>query len=112
MPGAVAATLERIRERAGIRSSEVAWLLKTTPQTVSRWQHGKADPQPRTLSRLLTLEWVATQLGEFYAPDEARLWLYRPHPLLAARRPADLIEGGETDPVLALIDQLKSGAYV
>ncbi len=57
MPGAVAATLERIRERAGIRSSDVARLLKTTPQTVSRWQHGKADPQPSTLSRLLTLEW-------------------------------------------------------
>lgn len=112
MPGAVAATLDRIRERAGIKSAEVARLLKTTPQTVSRWQRGRADPQPSTLSRLLTLEWVATQLGEFYEPDEARLWLYRPHTLLGAKRPADLIEQGETDPVLALIDQLKSGAYV
>lgn len=29
---------------------------------------------------------------------------------VAARRPGDLIEAGETDPVLALIDQLKYGA--
>lgn len=112
MPGAVAATLDRIRENAGIRSRDVAQLMGTTQQTVSRWRHNKADPQPSTLTRLLALEWVAAQLAEFYAPDEARLWLYRPHPLLEGGRPADRIQAGDIDSVLALIDQLKSGAYV
>jgi transcriptional regulator with XRE-family HTH domain len=111
MPGAVAATLDRIQQNAGIRSRDVAQLLGTTQQTVSRWRHSKADPQPSTLTRLLALEWVATQLAAFYAPDESRLWLYRPHSLLSGERPADRIQRGEIDSVLALIDQLKSGAY-
>ncbi len=112
MPGAVAATLDRIQDRAGIRSRDVAELLGTTQQTVSRWRYDKSDPQPSTLTRLLALEWVATQLAEFYQPDEARLWLYRPHPLLRGERPADRIQGADVDSVLALIDQLRSGAYV
>lgn len=112
MAGAVAATLERIREGAGIKSTEVAQLLNTTPQTVSRWQTGRAEPQPGALRRLLILEWVVLQLAEFYGPDEARLWLYRPHRLMAGLSPAELIGTGRTDEVLRVIDQLKSGAYV
>jgi len=41
-------------------------------------------------------------LAEFYEPDEARLWLYRPHPLLAGGRPADRIQAHDIDAVLAL----------
>ncbi|HET7475202.1 MAG TPA: MbcA/ParS/Xre antitoxin family protein [Dermatophilaceae bacterium] len=55
---------------------------------------------------------MATQLGEFYEPDDARLWLYSPHKLLSGRRPAELIAAGDIDAVLALIDQLRDGAYV
>lgn len=112
MSGAVATTLDRIQRHAGIRSRDVAQLMGTTQQTVSRWRHSRAAPQPSALTRLLALEWVATQLAEFYEPDEARLWLYRPHPLLAGGRPADRIQAHDIDAVLALIDQLKSGAYV
>jgi len=61
---------------------------------------------------LLALEWLATQLADFYEPDDARLWLYSPHKLLAGRRPAELIAEGDIDSVLALIDQLRDGAYV
>ncbi len=66
----------------------------------------------RTLTRLLALEWVAAQLAELYAPDEARLWLYRPQALLDGQRAADHIQAGDIDSVLALIGQLRSGAYV
>jgi hypothetical protein len=79
---------------------------------VSRWQQGRVDPQPAKLHQLLALEWLATQLAEFYEPADARLWLYSPHKLLAGRRPAELIAEGDTDSVLALIDQLRDGAYV
>ncbi|MGH3442365.1 MAG: MbcA/ParS/Xre antitoxin family protein, partial [Nitriliruptorales bacterium] len=47
-----------------------------------------------------------------FEPEEARLWLYRPHPLLDGASPADCIEQERVDEVLALIDQLESGAYV
>lgn len=108
---AVAKRLDSIRERGGISSREVAQLLSTTPQTVSRWRQGRASPQPDSLDRLLKLDWLADQLAAFYEPDEARLWLFSPHPDLGGRRPADLIAQDRTDQVLAVIDRLQSGAY-
>jgi transcriptional regulator with XRE-family HTH domain len=112
MTSAVAVRLDSIKKHAGIRSREIAQLLDTTPQTVSRWQQGHVEPQPTKLQQLLTLEWLTDQLAEFYAPAEARLWLFSPHRLLAGQRPADRIARGDADSVLALIDQLREGAYI
>jgi transcriptional regulator with XRE-family HTH domain len=109
---AVAERLDSIRERGGIPSREVAQLLDTTPQTVSRWRTGKTSPQPDGLHRLLTLEWLIGELAEFYEPDQARLWLFSPHRLLGGERPADRIQQGRTDDVLALLAQLSDGAFV
>jgi transcriptional regulator with XRE-family HTH domain len=112
MAGAVATRLDAIRDRGGIKSREVAQLLDTTPQTVSRWRTGKVEPQPDRLQRLLTLEWLVGELAEFYEPAEARLWLFSPHRLLGGERPADRIQQGKLDDVLALIAQLRDGAFV
>lgn len=109
---AIATRLETIKTKGGVRSREIAQLLDTTPQTVSRWQTGRAEPQPDGLRRLLALEWLVDQLGDFYPPDEARLWLFAHHGQLGGRRPADLIAEGRIDDVLALIDQLRDGAYI
>jgi transcriptional regulator with XRE-family HTH domain len=107
----LAVKLESIRERAGISSREVAQLLDTTPQTVSRWQVGKVAPQPDRLERLLALEWLVTELAEIYKPGEAKLWLYSHHKLLEGERPADLISNGRAQEVLELIDQLRDSAF-
>lgn len=112
MRGALAERIDTIRQRGGINSREVAQLLETTPQTVSRWQTGKSSPHPRSLDRLLKLEWIAELLSEFYNPEEARLWLFSPHRQLDGERPADRISEDRTDEVLLLIDQLQSGAYL
>lgn len=112
MASAVARRLERIREKGGINSREVAQLLETTPQTVSRWQSGVASPQPQSLQRLLTLDWLAEQLAQFYQPDEARVWLFSHHRLLGGERPADLIAKDRASEVLKLLDQLQSSAHI
>lgn len=109
---AVAKRLELIQEHSGISGRDVAQLLATTPQTVSRWRTGQSSPQPRHLDRLLTLEWLVGQLATYYSSDEAKLWLFSPHPQLDGRRPADLIAEKRTDEVLQLIDQLDSAAYI
>jgi transcriptional regulator with XRE-family HTH domain len=111
MARALANRLDSIRKTGGIRAREVAQLLNTTPETVSRWQTGKVEPQPDRLKRLLTLEWLLDELSEFYSPDEARLWLFAPHKLLKGDSPADRIQQGESDEVLAIIEQLRDGAY-
>lgn len=112
MSNAVVKRLDSIKTHGGIKAREIARLLDTTPETVSRWQTGKVDPQPNRLERLLTLEWVMDQLAEFYAPDEARLWLFAPHKLLGGKKPADMLQQDRFDEVIALIDQLRDGAYV
>ena len=112
MSGALAQRLDTIKARGGVRSREVAQLLDTTPQTVSRWHTGRAEPQPASLRRLLALEWLLEQLADFYDPAEARLWLFAPHTMLRGETPADRIQRDQVDDVLALIDQLRDGAYV
>lgn len=109
---ALAERLDNIRERGGIASREVAQLLDTTPQTVSRWRTGKSSPQPEGLRKLLTLEWLIGELAEFYPPEEARLWLFAPHRLLGGDAPANRIQSGELEDVLALLEQLRDGAFV
>lgn len=111
-PGAVALRLDSIQRRASISSSEVADLLGTTAQTISRWRRRNVQPEQDRLRLLLDLDWLASQLSDFYEPDEARLWLFARHPLLSGERPYDRIKGGDMESVLRLIDQLRSGAVV
>lgn len=108
---AVALKLDSIREAGGISAREIAQLLDTTPQTVSRWQTGRSTPRPSSLTRLLRLEWLADQLAQVYCPDEARIWLFSPHRDMDGRRPVDLIANDKMDEVLAIIDRLQSAAY-
>ena len=108
---AVASRIDAIRDLGGIKGREIAQLLDTTPETVSRWNTGKTEPQPDRLQRLLALEWLLDQLSELYEPDEARLWLFSPHRLLGGDRPADRIQADQVDDVLALIAQLRDGAF-
>lgn len=115
MSQALASKLDTIKEKGGVKSRDVAQLLDTTPQTISRWQTGKTEPQGDQLRKLLALEWLLGQLAELYAPDEAKLWLFSPHRLLGGESPAARIQSkgiDGIDDVLALINQIKEGAFV
>ena len=112
MASALAERLERIKNLGGISGRDVAQLLDTTPETVSRWSSGRIDPQRDRLRRLLELEFFLSELSEFYPPEEAKLWLFSPHKLLGGDTAAARIQAGKTQDVLALLDQLRSGAYV
>lgn len=109
---ALARRLDSIRDEVGLQSREIAQLLGTTPQTVSRWRTGKAEPQRRSLDRLLALGWLAEELADFYPADEARLWLFSHNRLLDGQRPADRVEEDRIDDVLALVAHLRDGSYV
>ena len=111
MATAVARKLDSIRDSGGIGAREVAQLLETTPQTVSRWRTGRSTPRSKSLDRLLRLEWLAGQLAQLYPPADARVWLFSPHRDLDGERPVDLITEDRTDEVLAIIDRLQSAAY-
>ena len=68
MTSAIAARLDEIQKRAAVTSREVAQLLNTSPETVSRWRTGKTEPQPDRRDSLLKLEWLVRKLPSSIHP--------------------------------------------
>ena len=112
MSSVIIRKLESLRQAGAMNNADVANILGTTPATVSRWNNGKASPQRSKELLLVDLEYIVERLKELYTPEEARLWLFARHRLLNDRRPADLIQAGDIEPVLAVIGQLSDLVYV
>jgi transcriptional regulator with XRE-family HTH domain len=111
MSNAVAAIIDELRDRGGLKGMDVANIADVSPATVSRWATGKASPHPRTQLLISDLRYVVDRLAEFYSPEETRIWLYSRHRLLNGERAIDLIHAGRTDEVLAVIESLDEGTY-
>lgn len=82
------------------------------PETVSRWNKGKALPHASTEKQLLELEFVIDKLADIYEPHDARLWLFARQRLLDDQVPAELIQQGRVDEVLASVNQLLDGVHL
>ncbi|WP_083909464.1 MbcA/ParS/Xre antitoxin family protein [Rhodopseudomonas sp. B29] len=109
---AVARKLESIRVKGAMRNIEVANLLGTRPETVSRWNQGKAYPHSGTEKTLLELEFIVDQLSEFYDPNEARQWIFSPQKYFEGVSPAEMIREGRIDEVRRLVNQLREGVFL
>jgi transcriptional regulator with XRE-family HTH domain len=111
MPTAVAKILDDLRDRGGLKGTDVANMTSVSTATVSRWINGKAFPQPRTQLLISDLRYVVDRLAEFYTPEETRIWLYARHPLLSGERAIDLIHEERTAEVLSVIEGLDESTY-
>ncbi len=111
MARAVAKMIDDLRERGGLKGTDVANIAAVSPATVSRWTAGKASPHPKTQLIISDLRYVVDRLSEFYSPEETRLWLYSKHRLLDGERAIDLINRGHADKVLAVIESLDEGTF-
>jgi len=109
---AIARRLEAIQAKGAMRSADIANVLDVRPETVSRWNQGKAFPHPSTEKQLLELEFIVDQLADFYEPREARLWIFSRQKLLEGEVPAELIQKGRVDEVITAVNQLRDGVFV
>lgn len=109
---AIARRLDAIHAKGAMRSSDIANVLEVRPETVSRWNQGKAFPHPNTEKQLLELEFIVDQLSDFYEPGEARLWLFSRQRLLNGETPAELIQKGRVEEVIKAVHQLRDGIYL
>ena len=109
---AVSRLVAELREYGGLKGRDIANILGVSPPTVTRWRNGESDPTIDKQTVMAELRWVAVRLGDFYAPDEVRLWLQSPHPQLDGARPYELINEGRTRDVLEVIERLDSGVYL
>lgn len=112
MATAVARRLNSLREKGCIKSIEVANLLGTRPETVSRWKKGKAYPHSGTERTLLELEFIVDQLSDFYSPAEARQFIFAPQKFLDGQSPAELIRNGQIEQVRRLVNQLREAVHL
>lgn len=112
MTGAFARRLDAIHEKGDLSFAELADLLQTTPETVSRWRQGHRDPRPTAEKALLELDFFIDQLSELYDPKEARMFLFSPQKLLAGQTPAALIRQGRMDEVHRLVNQIREAVYL
>lgn len=110
--GALAKKLDSLRDKGGMKNVEVANLLGARPETVSRWNQGKAYPHPNTERTLLELEFIVDQLSDFYNQSEARQWIFAPQKHLKGHSPAELIREGRIDEVRRLVNQLRDSVYI
>ena len=108
----IARKLDAIQEKSAMKSVDIANLLGARPETVSRWNQGKAFPRVEFQKILLDLEYVVDLLSDFFEPQEARLWLFSRQRLLEGETPAELIQRGQTKKVMTVIDQLLEGVYL
>ena len=111
MTTTVARIIEELRSRGGLKATDVANIASVSPATVSRWIAGKALPDPQTQLVISDLRYIVDRLSEFYTPDETRLWLYSKHRLLNGERAIDLINQGDADKILAVIESLDEGSF-
>ncbi len=109
---ALAKKLASLRDKGGLRNNEVANLLGARPETVSRWNQGRAYPHASTEKALLELEFIVDQLSDFYQPNEARQWIFSRQKHLDGRSPAELIGEGRIDDVRRLVNQLRDSVYL
>ena len=109
---AIARRLEAIQTKGAMRSADVANVLNVRPETVSRWNKGKALPHASTEKQLLELEFVIDKLADIYEPHDARLWLFARQRLLGDQVPAEMIQQGRVDDVLAAVNQLLDGVHI
>ena len=112
MTSAVAKRLDALRKKGAMKNIEVANLLGTRPETVSRWNQGRAYPRATTEKTLLELEYIIDQLADFYEPNEARQWIFAPQRLLAGASPAELIQNGRIDEVMRLVAQIRDAVHL
>lgn len=112
MHTALVSIFDDLRERGGLKASDVANITGRSPATISRWTTGQAVPHPKTQILISDLRYIIDRLAEFYTPEEARMWLYARHPLLEDKTPVELIFSKRADEVIATIEQLGESPYI
>jgi hypothetical protein len=108
---AIARKLEFIKDKGALKHVDIAQLLASRPETVSRWNQGKAYPHRSTEKVLLELEFIVDQLSDFYEPNEARQWIFSRQKLLNGASPAELIQSGRIDEVRRFVDQIRDAVH-
>ena len=106
------APIARLRARLGVTQEQYARLLGVAWATVSRWERGRARPDPKATAKLNRLRELADLIGDAIRPEDLPKFLLTPHPELRGHPPADLLENEFSfEAVKSLVLAAQSGTY-
>ena len=104
--------IDELEKVGGLKGSDIANIAQVSKATVSRWVNGAMKPRPHMQLILSDLHYIVGRLQECYSADEIRIWLYARHPQLEGERAIDLINRGESERILNILDRLDAEAYL
>jgi len=110
--GTVARYIDEIEKIGGLKGTDIANIAHVSKATVSRWANGAINPRPHMQLILSNLHYIVGRLQEYYSADEIRIWLYARHPQLDGERAIDLINRGDSERVLHVLDRLDADVYL
>jgi uncharacterized protein (DUF2384 family) len=93
----------------GLQLAEIGRITGVQLRQVQHWLAGTSRPASDTQSRLLDLHYIIEQLGDTYRPEGIEIWLHGRNRALGGRRPIELLETGEFEDVIQLVEQLTHG---
>lgn len=105
--------IEEMHDRLGVSYELISRSIEKNPKTVYRWRHGETEPRREGRRRAGKLARLLGLLEEIFGPTEDQLaWLKSSVPALGHRRPIDMLDEGELDPIVELLAGLESGAHL
>ena len=94
---------------SGVGLVEIGRVTGVQVRQVQHWLAGTSRPQGATLDRLLDLNYVIDRLSDVYTPDGIEVWLRGRNRSLRGERPIEMLEHGDFEPVVNLVEQLTGG---
>ena len=107
---AFADEVKRVR-RLGVATTDIAVATGAQPATVNAWARSARNPSGTRRERLIELVTLVDRLERVMSPSYVPMWLLKPVPALADRRPLDLLSKGRYRDVSRLVTELESDAF-
>ena len=117
MPSPALATQPLVREAvylheiAQLSDADIARATGVARSTARAWLAHTRSPTGERAERLIELSALVERLARVMEPSYIAVWLRKPVPALAERKPIDLIAGGEYLRVAELVSSLEEAPF-
>lgn len=93
----------------GVSLADISRATQVKVRQVQHWLAGTSKPQGFTLERLVDLNYLIERLADVYVPEGIEIWLHGRNRALGGQRPIDVLESGDFESVIDLVEQLTHG---
>jgi transcriptional regulator with XRE-family HTH domain len=102
----------RIREEAGLTTSQIAHATGAASSTVRDWLGARSEPRGNRAERIAELSAIVDRLKRVMREEYVRVWLSKPIEALGDAKPLDLIAAGEYLRVARVVSELEDPGAV